>query len=464
MKIAIIGGAGVRTPLFLQGIIQLSREVPVHEVSLMDIDSERLEVIAYVAQELVARAGRPFRVTLQSDPRAAIAGARFVVTALRVGGVMGRVIDETVPLRYDVLGQETTGPGGFCMGLRTIPVMLEYGRLIQELAPEAWLLNFTNPSGLITEAMTRVGGLRRIIGVCDGPTSTFRHLAAALGLSETRAFFDYFGLNHLGWLRSVRLDGRDALKEALESTDPQVSSQLEALREVASLGREFVTTLGMLPNEYLYYYYHNREAVAHIKASGETRGQYLLKWNEGLFQRLEAAKVTGDPNGAVRTYFDYIEARHRLYMTAETGTSPSRGDSRHRRAEAGGQLGGYERIALEIIRAIALNRGQTMVANVKNAGSIVGLATDSVVEVPCLVDGNGPRALAVGEVPLAALGLMQTVKAYESLTIEAAVTGSRRVAWQALATHPLVPSADVARQILADYLERHGPALAHLKQ
>ncbi|HHY47418.1 MAG TPA: 6-phospho-beta-glucosidase [Firmicutes bacterium] len=470
MKLTILGGAGVRTPLFVQGILKLSSDLGIDEVHLMDSDADKLGLIGFIIEEMVTHAGNPFHVKFSTDAREAIEGADFVVSALRVGGLEGRVIDETVPLRHGVIGQETTGPGGICMGLRTIPVMLRYAKLIRELAPKAWLINFTNPSGMITEALLSHGGMTRVVGVCDGPSSMFHKLAVALGIDESRAYFDYFGLNHLGWLRAVYVDGQDVLKDVLAGLDdPTVRERLREVHEISIFGAGFVKELGMIPNEYLYYYYYNREALEHIRSAKVTRGQFLLRTTTDLLRRLRAAKAKGDACLALKEYTEYIDTRHRMYMRTETGAdletgATAQGGSDGQQAPANGEDGGYDRIALGVMKAIRLNLNQVMVLNTRNDGAVSGLDPDCVAEVPCIVNANGLRPLTLGAVPGEGLGLMQIVKECEKLTIKAAVTGSYNAAWKALAIHPLVPSAAVAREILDEYLRQHGAVLSHIRR
>ncbi|MGE5573920.1 MAG: 6-phospho-beta-glucosidase [Bacteroidota bacterium] len=478
MKLTILGGAGVRTPAFVQGILKLSSDLGIDEVHLIDSDADKLELIGFIVREMVSRAGNPFRLNLTSDAREAVDGADFVVSALRVGGLEGRAIDEAVALRHGVIGQETTGPGGICMGLRTIPVMLEYAKLIAELAPRAWLINFTNPSGMITEAILSHSGMRRVVGVCDGPSSMIHKIAVALGVDESRAHFDYFGLNHLGWLRAVYVDGEDVLGHVLAMLDePCVQERLRGVHEISIFGAEFVKELGAVPNEYLYYYYYNREALEHIQRARETRGQFLLRTTRELLGRLKAAAAKGDAALALREYTEYMDTRHKMYMRTETGINPADEETggqegtsaatrtepgQHRAPDNNGDDSGYDRIALGVMRAVALNSNQVMILNTRNAGSVRGLDEDVVAEVPCVVNADGVRPIAVGSIPDECLGLMQMVKECEKLTIKAAVTGSYHAAWKALALHPLVPSAAVAREILDEYLRAHGRSLSHI--
>ena len=470
MKLAILGGAGVRTPLFVQGIIRISEELGIDRVCLMDIDTHRLNLIGFVARQLVSRAGNPVALECTDDAREAISGSDFVVSAIRVGGLEGRVTDETVALRYGVIGQETTGPGGICMGMRTIPVMLQYARIMKELCPNAWLINFTNPSGMITQAIKSSGITHRVVGVCDGPSAMFHRVATAIGVDESRAHFDYFGLNHLGWLRGIYADGEEVLQGAIHGLEGEAlaaPSGLSGVEEVSVFGPDLVHSLGMIPNEYLYYYYYNREAVEHILQAPQTRGQFLVESTADMLGRLSRAIAEQDGDRALAEYNRYIDTRRSLYMKTETGSnsgSSSASADATCASEQAGADSGYERIALGVIRAIRMNLHEVMVLNTCNLGAIGGIAHDAVVEIPCLVDASGPRPSAVGSVPMGCLGLMQQVKECEMLACEAAVTGSYSAAWKALALHPLVPSASVARGILDDYLKEHGFLLAHIRR
>ncbi|MEW6230168.1 MAG: hypothetical protein AB1700_19130, partial [Bacillota bacterium] len=297
-----------------------------------------------------------------------------------------------------------------------------------------------------------------------------QRVACALGIDESQAYFDYFGLNHLGWLRAVYAHGDEVLASALARLDePAIRRRMAAVDEIAMFGADLVRELRMIPNEYLYYYYHNREAVENIRSAGETRGQFLLRTARDLMGRLKAARSAGDPAEGIEEYVRFMETRHRMYMKTETGAGRTQGHESHGTGATGGladggEDGGYERIALGVIKAIAHNLRQVMVLNTRSRGAIEGLAADRVAELPCVVDASGVRPLAVGAVPGEALGLMQMVSEYERLTIEASVTGSYHTAWRALTVHPLVPSAELARQILDEYLSQHGAALEHVRR
>jgi 6-phospho-beta-glucosidase len=454
LKLTIIGTAGVRTPLMLRGVLRRQERLGLTDLSLMDSDQEHLDLIRIVSEPVLRESERsdakrtapPLRVVWTTDAREAIRGADFVLTTFRVGGIRSRVIDERVPLRYGVLGQETTGPGGFAMALRTISVILDYVKLMQELAPEAWLINFTNPSGLITEAVTNHTGMTRMVGICDNPSSMQRELARALGLPPDELFVEYFGLNHLGWVRAAFVKGRDVLPELLTGIVQQ-SVKLGGL----PFDPQFVAALGMLPNEYLYFYYHAREAVQRILDAGKTRGEQVQELNECLFAELRRLRDGGSESAMRDAYMSYLLKRGETYMATETGHKP---DVEHLQAAA--EEEGYEGVALGVMECLSGVRQGTSILSVPNRGSIVGMGETSVVEVTCYLGQGVVRPIAMGCVPDHALGLMKQVKEYERLTVQAALSGSYALALKALALHPLVPGYAVAQRILDGYISEHG--------
>jgi len=442
VKITILGGAGVRTPLLVQALVARQPRLELRELALMDTDGERLGLIGGITAPLEARAG--FAVTRTTDARAALAGADFVLTTFRVGGMEARVVDERVPLAHGVLGQETTGPGGFAMAVRSIPVLLQYIERMRELCPAAWLINFANPAGMMAEAAARVAGWPRTVGICDAPSGMLRVIAAAAGLPAAALYLDYFGLNHLGWVRSVRCGGQDLL--------PRLLALLRQIGRLPGFPFDpgFVSALGMIPNEYLYYYYYARRAVERILAAGRTRGEQVLALNGQLFAALR--QRAGDPEGMAAAYAGYLRERGESYMAAESGPAGPLPPQ----LLAAAASGGYAEVALDLVEALAGGGDRIMVLNVPNRGAIPALDEADVVEVPVHVGAGLVQPLAVGAVPPHCLGLMLQVKAYERLTIAAAVEGSPALARQALALHPLVPGVDLADKIVAEYGERHG--------
>jgi 6-phospho-beta-glucosidase len=463
LKIAILGAGGVRTPLIVGAMARRAQRLGLTELTLMDVDAERLDIIGALAQaqqdSLDALTGEsrptPFRIMRTTDARAALAGADFVITTFRVGGIASRVVDERVPLRHGVLGQETTGPGGFAMAMRTIPVLLDYLATMREVCPDAWLINFANPAGLLAEAAITAGGWARTVGICDAPEGMRRVAAALFGVTPDELYLDYFGLNHLGWVRAAFLNGQDLL--------PRFIAMLRVAGTMPGLpfGAAFIASLSMIPNEYLFYYYHSREAVNNILRGEMTRGEQIAGWNALLFDELTLLRAAGDTNGMRRTYKAYLEQRGGTYMASETGQvhDVASLDPAIIRALAGE---GYAGIALDLIEGLSGSAPRQMILNVPNAGAIRGMEAHDVVEVPVFVGKGMVRPLAVGEVPRGSLGLMQQVKAYEQLTIAAATEGAYAKAVQALTLHPLVQDYAVAVAILEGYREGHGASFPAL--
>jgi 6-phospho-beta-glucosidase len=439
MKLAIVGGGGFRVPLVYGALLARRERLPFGEIVLHDVDAGRLERIRAVLDGLAAEHGSelPFEVT--TDLAEAVDGAAFVFCAIRVGRLEGRVVDESVPLALDVLGQETTGPGGICFALRTIPAMLELAHTIAERAPEAWLINFTNPAGMVTEAVQGVLG-DRVVGICDSPAGLCRRVAQALGRDPGELWFDYFGLNHLGWLRAVRDGGVDRLPALLAD-----DAALAGFEEGRLFGGDWLRTLGMIPNEYLYYFYYGSDIVTSIRQSPAPRGAFLLEQQAAFYQANGQA-----PEEALAAWRATRHDRERTYM-AEARSAAGIGGEHE---EWSGDPGGYEGEAMSVVEAIANNQRALMILNTANRSALPFLDERAVVEVPALVGRSGPVPVAIGPVPAHAQSLMTTIKDVERTTIEAAVTGSAELAVRALALHPLVPSVSVARRILDGYRER----------
>lgn len=454
MKIAVLGAAGVRTPLIVAAMARRQPEIGLTELALMDIDAERLALVQALVSGANGQPQLPFSILWTTDARAALCGADFVITTFRVGGIASRVVDERVPLRYGVLGQETTGPGGFAMAIRTIPVLLDYLKLMAQECPEAWLINFANPSGLLAEAAVTVGGWKRAVGICDAPVMIAKAAALVLGVPLSELFLDYFGLNHLGWLRGVWHANRDYL--------PDLIAMIVRAGTMPGLpfAAELIQELGLIPNEYLYYYYYARQAVEHILAAGRTRGEQIAGLNQRLWAELARLYRSGDIRAMREVHAFYLAERGGTYMATETG---------HRGSELNGAAlqelagEGYAGVALDLIAGLRGSGGREMILNVPNKGAIRGMRDDDVVEVPTFVCRDLLRPLAVGTVPLDPLGLMQQVKAYEKLTIAAAVEGSYAKALRALTVHPLVHDYEIARAILDDYRREHADTFPVLK-
>ena len=409
IKIALIGAGSSYTPELADGLIRTYQQLPVDEVAFMDTDAERLQILAGLTRRMFAKADIPARVSTTQDRRAAIAGSAFVCTLIRVGGMDARILDERIPLKYGIIGQETTGPGGFAKALRTIPVMVEIAQDAAEVAPEAWIINYTNPSGLITEAVANHTGAR-IVGLCSGPFGWTNAVLRAMKVPWPRANADWVGLNHLGWITRVLVDGQDCTADAIEAVIaggwPIEGDLMRALRAI--------------PCSYLAYYYHRERMLERARSSPQTRGEQV--------KAIEAELL--------RAYADPALAEKPALLQQRGG-------------------GGYSDVATAAMLAIYHNRGDRQVVNTPNRGALFGLPESAVAEIPCTVDRAGAHPIVIGNLPPALRGLVFAVKAYELLTVEAALSGDYRAALQALVAHPLVPSYEVAAPLLDELLAAH---------
>lgn len=444
MRLTIVGGGGFRVPLVYGALLADRAPGRVTRVVLHDVDAGRLAAVGRVLAEQAREVPDAPEVVTTTDLDEALTGADFVFSAIRVGGLEGRAADERVALAEGVLGQETVGAGGIAFGLRTVPVAVDLARRVRRLAPDAWVINFTNPAGLVTEAMSRTLG-DRVIGICDSPVGLGRRLARVLGVDPARAFVDYAGLNHLGWVRAVRVDGRDQLPRLLADRD-----LLESFEEGRLFGADWLRSLGAIPNEYLHYYYFNRETVEAYRRADHTRGAFLHD------QQARFYAEAGRPGTPALELWNRTRAeREATYMAANRDAAGA-GER-----EEEDLSGGYEKVALALMRAIARDERATLVLNVRNRGALPGQDDDAVVEIPCLVDANGAHPHAAAPLPQHAAALVSAVKAVEREVITAALTGSRAAAVKAFALHPLIDSVAVARRLMDGYREAH-PGLTRL--
>lgn len=415
MKIAVIGSGSTYTPELAEGLIAHCDEIGLKTVALMDIDRERLEIVGRLVQRMVARAGNPFEVVLTTSMKEAVSGAGFVLTQIRVGGQKARHDDTLICLEEDIIGQETTGPAGFAKALRTIPVLLDICAEMRRSSPDAWLINFTNPAGIVTEAVLKYGGVRAI-GLCNSPIGTQMHIARKFGVSHEAVDLDYVGLNHLSWVRKIWVNGKDVSDQFLPHK-PYVPANIPEM----ALSDEFLSALNMLPNSYLNYFYLTAENLAHLKSREKTRAQQVMEIEETLLEKYK------DPN--LQEKPEELSKRGGAY---------------------------YSTVAVSLIRAITTNSGSRHIVNVQNNGATPDLPDDVVIEVTATVDGRGAHPLLVGKIEPEIRGLIQHVKAYEELTVEAAVHNDYDQALLALVNNPLVDSVHKAKRLLDRFIERHG--------
>ncbi|WP_433383867.1 6-phospho-beta-glucosidase [Actinoplanes sp. CA-142083] len=435
-RLTILGGGGFRVPLVYGAL--LGSDSPIGSVVLYDVSAARLHAISRVLHAQAATAGHPPAISVTTDLTEALTGADFVFSAIRVHGLAGRVIDERVALGEGVLGQETVGAGGIAYGLRTLPVADAIARRIALVAPESWVINFTNPAGLVTEAMAVHLG-ERVIGICDSPSALGRRVMRALGVESGK--LEYAGLNHLGWLSGVRVDGENVLPRLLESDEA-----LGSFEEGRLFGAARLRSLAAVPNEYLHYYYDTEDLVRASLGATETRGEFLLRQQDECYARLSAPSA--DP---LRSWTAALRQRDATYMALE---------GLGERDDAEG--GGYEAVALALMMAIASDTPTDLILNVRNRGTLAILDDDAVVEVPCRVDGSGAHPYPGAAIPEHGVPLVTRMKSIERAVLEAARSGSRAVAVRAMACHPLIDSVPVARRLVAEY-QRQLPELSYLR-
>lgn len=421
LKIVIIGGGSSYTPEIIEGFIKRSRELYIEEIHLVDIKEgeEKLNIVGNLAKRMVEKAGLKIKIILTLDRRNALKQADFVITQFRVGGIDARIQDELFPLKYDVIGQETTGPGGFAKALRTIPVMLDITKDMEELCRDAWLINFTNPSGLVTEAVLKYSNIK-CIGLCNVPIHMQMNISKMLDVKPDDLYVDFVGLNHLVWGRKVWYQDKDVTQDVISRLIDGANLTMKNITDL-KWDKEFLNSLQMIPCPYLRYYYMNDIMVNEEKDAarkGKTRGQVVKEVEKELFEKYKDVNLKEKPKE--------LEKRGGAY---------------------------YSDAAVSLISAIYNDKKEIHVVDTLNNGTIEGIARDSVIEVNCLIDKRGATPLIKREeVPIEIKGLIQSVKAYEILAIEAAVKGDKNIALLALINHPLIPSVKVAKQILNDLL------------
>lgn len=433
LKIAIIGGGSSYTPEIIEGFILRHHELPIREIHLVDIPAgkEKLEIVGALAQRMVKKAGLDINVVLTMDRRAAIEGADFVTTQFRVGLLEARARDERIPLRYNTIGQETNGGGGFAKALRTIPVILDITRDMEELAPNAKLINFTNPSGMVTEAALKYSKINTI-GLCNVPVMMKMNLAKLFDVAPEQVYVQVAGLNHLIWGLKVYVNGKDVTQKALELSADASNFTMKNIKGIP-WGKDLLDAIGALPCPYHRYYYMTQkmleEELADAAPGGKgTRAEVVKKVEAELFELYK------DPNLAIKP--PQLMLRGGAY---------------------------YSDAACNLIASIYNNKMDLHVVNVRNNGAIADLPDDVSIETNAIVGGFGAKPLNVGHMPIQTRGLLQQMKAFEELTIEAAVTGDYNTALRALATNPLIPTVQVARVMLDDILRENAEFLPQFR-
>ncbi len=419
MKVTVIGGGSTYTPELVAGFIRFHESFPITELALMDIDEGRLAIVGGFAQRIVHAQGDPFAITLHTDQRQAVAGAAVVSTQIRVGHNAARREDEYLGQRWGLIGQETTGVGGFAKALRTIPVLMALAADMREVAPGAALINFTNPSGLVTQALRTYAPDINSIGLCNLPIGYQMRIARMFSVEQEHVGLDMLGLNHLTWVRGATVDGEDVwptvfrtfVEEEEASADPTVPASL-------------IRAQGMIPCYYLKYFYRTSHSVKAQESWPPSRAEEVIAIEDELLMKYtDPALVEPPPE---------LEKRGGAY---------------------------YSTAAVQLLRSMQADDGQIHVVNVPNDGAVAGWPADWVLELPCRVDATGAHPLPAEPLPEPMAGLLHRVKSFELLAAKAAVTGDRQAALLALVANPLGPDADRAPAVLDDLIRTHAAYL-----
>ena len=435
LKVAVIGGGSSYTPELIEGILNRKDRLPVRELWLVDVPmgEKKLAIIADMARRMADKVGAQMEIHATLNRREAISGADFVITQFRVGGLDARAKDESIPLKYNVIGQETTGPGGYAKALRTIPVILDICREIEETAPDAWLINFTNPAGIITEAILNYTKVKAM-GLCNVPIGIKKDIAKLLNVDSSRVNVSFMGLNHMSYAYSVTLDGEEILPQLIEMyehPDAEMAQKLEAISDIV-WPAPFLRSLGMITSPYHRYYYRNRMMLEEEKESMAKEGSRAMQVKEiekALFVKYADPSVCEKPKE--------LEKRGGAY---------------------------YSEAAISLVDAIYNDKQEVHTVNVQNRGTITNLPYNAVIETNALIGAQGAAPLRIGEMPTRVAGLVNYVKAYEQLAVRTAVEKDYDIALSAMMANPFIDDYEVGKAILDELIQEHTPYLDYLKK
>ncbi len=421
LKVAVFGGGSTYTPELVNGFLERLSAFPITELWLMDIDAQRLDIVGGFAQRMVKAKGSPFKVILTMDQRQAVRGASYVTTQLRVGQMQARVKDEYLGLRHALIGQETTGIGGMAKAMRTIPVILSIANDMRELAPGAMLVNFTNPAGLVTQALSTYATDVPSVGVCNVPITTKMGIlegwekATGKKVDPSRAELNTLGLNHLSWHRGFTIDGEDVWPQVIQTYIAELKSE-----EHPEWDPRMVEIQHMMPNYYLQYFYYTDKKFRSQEKWPPSRGEEVIEIEKGLLRDYADPNLNEPPADLMKRGGAY-----------------------------------YSTVATQLLNAHFNDLNETHVVNTRNSGAVKDWPSDWVLELPAKVKKSGITPIPTEPLPAACFGLIAAVKAYELLTVEAAVHGDRDAAYQALLVNPIGPKGDKVQAVLDDMLETH---------
>lgn len=451
MKLTVLGGGGVRSAFLAKSLAYNAHRINLQEVVFVDTSEENLNIFGEIARYIFTAIRPDIDFRLTTDAVSALKNSHYVITTLRVGGDESRVRDERIALNHNTLGQETTGAGGFAMAMRSIPAILQYCRLIEEhAAPDVILFNFTNPSGLVTEAIIKSGFKRRVYGICDAPSELIRELPAILNCNEADLQVECYGLNHFSWFTHFTVQGEDV-------TDKLVSNP-ELYRKTAMqyFSPALVQLCGkQLLNEYLYYYYYREVALKAIQDSPETRGEMIARINQDMRAALEPINVKENPEAAFAIWMEHYLRRENSYMQNESQQEKfnARAPLTLQQFMEAPDTGGYAGVALDILEAVNSNTTKRIVVSLQNNGTLDFLRADDVIEISCDLSKTGLHPVTPLHVPDAQKNMISCVKEYERLAVAAIMQKDKSLAVRALMAHPLIGSWSLAEKLVNAYLD-----------
>ena len=452
MKLCVIGGAGARSAFLTKSLVKNARDIRVDHIVLLDNDPRKLRTYGEIARQLAARMDPELRFEVTSDAREALTGADYIITTIRAGGDEGRLFDEKTCLAHGVLGQETTGAGGFAMALRSVPTLLYYCELAGKAAnPGHLIFNFTNPSGIITQAL-RLKGFDNVYGICDAPSGFIRQLEEILGVPAGELEIECYGLNHLSWFRNARVRGRDVQRELLNHSRTYTHSEMRLFTpEMARLSGEEML------NEYLYFYYRRTKSLSMIEQAEHPRGEMIYLINRELEEQLDRLELPREFEKAFALYMEAYGRRENAYFSVESGARREKVWEPPQIDEflASPDEGGYAAVALRFIRAITGGEPCRMVMSVPNNGAIAGLEDDDVVEISCDIRADGAHPVEIGLIDEFQLQQIKRLKYFERCTIQAILENNRDIAVKGLFLHPLVNDFELAEKLTSIFFDKY---------
>lgn len=445
MKITVIGGGGVRSMFLAKSLTQRCAELHIDKIVFMDNDEKKLNIYGAMARQVAKRINPSVQFTLTTDAVEAVKDADYIITTIRVGEDAKRIDDERIALSHNILGQETTGAAGFSFAMRSVPALAEYCELIKKYSSKnVKVFNFTNPAGLVSQTL-RDMGYDFTFGICDAPSGLLRSIAKLYNAEPDAVSGDCFGLNHLSFFNSIRLNGKEILPELLDN------ERLYAETDMCFFDKKLAKSMGCILNEYLYYFFYREIAVENIQKAGVTRGEVIRDINIHMTEELSKMDIENDFDNCLKVFEKWYGKREGAYMENETGIAKNKNPFRFDINEE--DAGGYAGVALKYIEAEQKKQSTEMIMCIPNNGAIPELRDDDVVEVTCTVSPEGyvtHKVNNIGEIPME---IIRRVKIYERLGSLAIRTRNKDVAVQCLMVHPLVNSYSLAKELVDQYIE-----------